>query len=75
MSDTLPPEVEREAILDAASSCFAEFGYESTSLDAIADRCGLGSVAVARYFASKEDVRKALMGLWSERLSAWITSA
>jgi AcrR family transcriptional regulator len=75
MSKNVPPETQREKILDAAIACFTEFGYDGTSVDAIAARCGLPMSAVSQHFAGKADIRNALFALWSERLSAWISSA
>jgi len=75
MSKHLPPEIEREMILDAAAACFAELGYDATSIEVIAARSGLPTGAVAEQFAGKADIRTALFALWSERLTAWITSA
>jgi AcrR family transcriptional regulator len=71
----IPPKTEREAILDASIACFVELGYDGTSIDAIAARSGLSKSAVSRHFAGKAEIRTALYALWSERLSAWISSA
>jgi TetR/AcrR family transcriptional repressor of mexJK operon len=71
----IPPEIEREAILDASTACFMEFGYDGTSLEAIAARSGLPMSTVSQHFAGKAEIRSALYVLWSERLSAWISSA
>jgi AcrR family transcriptional regulator len=75
MSKHVPPETQREKILDAAAACFTELGYDGTSVDAIADRSGLPKSAVSQHFTGKADIRTALFALWSERLSAWISSA
>ena len=75
LSKHLPPETQRERILDAAAACFTELGYDTTSIEAIASRSGLPIGAVAEHFAGKADIRAALFALWSERLTAWITSA
>jgi AcrR family transcriptional regulator len=75
MEKHAPPETQREAILDAAAVCFTELGYNRTSLAAIAARCGLPEAVVAGQFARMDDIRTALYALWSERLSAWISSA
>jgi TetR/AcrR family transcriptional repressor of mexJK operon len=71
----IPPETEREAILNASTACFMELGYDGTSLDAIAARSGLRKSAVSQHFAGKAEIRAALFALWAERLSAWISSA
>ncbi len=75
MIKQIPPETEREAILNASTACFMELGYDGTSLDAIAARSGLSKSAVSQHFAGKAEIRTALYALWSERLSAWISSA
>jgi AcrR family transcriptional regulator len=75
MANRVPPEEERQQILDAAIACFTELGYERTSLDAIAARARLPASTVSRHFADMTDVRAAVIALWSERLSAWVTSA
>jgi TetR/AcrR family transcriptional repressor of mexJK operon len=69
------PETERDAILDASAACFLELGYDGTTVDAIAARCGLPKSTVSQHFAGKAEIRTALYALWSERLSAWISSA
>jgi len=71
----ISPETERETILDASTACFMELGYDGTSVEAIAARSGLPMSTVSRHFAGKAEIRTALYALWSERLSAWISSA
>lgn len=66
---------EREAILAAAAASFAEVGLAASSIGVIAARCGLDEAAVRRHFATVEELREALIILWSERLSAWVTNA
>ena len=75
MGKHVPPETQRERILDAATACFTELGYDGMSVDAIAARSGLPESAVFQHFAGKADIRTALLERWSERLSAWISSA
>ena len=43
----------REAILEAATQCFAENGYSGSNLDAIARRAGLTKGGIYTHFASK----------------------
>jgi len=68
-------ETQRESILDAAIACFSELGYDRTSLDHIAARCGLPVSTVSGHFATTADIQDALIATWAERLSAWITNA
>jgi AcrR family transcriptional regulator len=69
------PEAQRDAILQAALSCFDDFGYERTILEDIAAAAGLPLAVVSQHFPTKADVMKSLHSLWAERLSAWIVYA
>ena len=75
MSKHVQPETQREQILDAAIACFTDLGYDATSVEDIATRCGLPMSVISQHFTGKADIRSALFALWSERLSAWISSA
>ena len=46
----------RRAILDAALSCFLQFGYAKTSLDDIAKRANLSRPLLYRKYRNKEDI-------------------
>jgi AcrR family transcriptional regulator len=46
----------RSRLLRAATDAFAEFGYEGTSLRAIADNAGVSFQLIAYYFGSKEEL-------------------
>jgi AcrR family transcriptional regulator len=46
----------RRTILDAALSCFVQFGYAKTSLDDIARRANLSRPLLYRKFRNKEDI-------------------
>ena len=48
--------LRRRAILDAALSCFVQFGYAKTSLDDIARRANLSRPLLYRKFRNKEDI-------------------
>lgn len=45
-----------EAILDAATSLFAEFGYTDADTQALAEKLGVGKGTIYRYFPSKRDL-------------------
>jgi len=51
----------RQAILDAARSVFAELGYGATTVRDIIRRTGLASGTFYNYFRSKEEVFQAIM--------------
>jgi AcrR family transcriptional regulator len=46
----------RARLIEAAFALFEERGYESTTVDQIADRAGVGRTTFFRTFRSKEDV-------------------
>lgn len=54
MAATRDPARTRAALLDAALLCFAERGYEGTSIRDIATRAGLSLGLLYHYFPSKE---------------------
>jgi AcrR family transcriptional regulator len=60
MPQVLKDEV-RARILDAALAVFAADGFERTTMAAIADRAGLGTASLYRYYASKDDLFAAVV--------------
>lgn len=67
------PTVEterRQQILEAAWRCFAQHGYESTTMDQIAEMLPFSKALVYYYFDSKRDVFLALLSQWAERAVA-----
>ncbi len=49
-------EEKRQAILDAAAQCFAEKGYNETTVDDIAKASGTSKGSIYIYFKSKEEL-------------------
>src|SRR5690348_13347462 len=46
----------QERVLDAAAHCFGRRGYAGTSIDAVAERAGVGKGTVYLYCKSKQDL-------------------
>src|SRR5262245_16834718 len=62
----------RARILTAAAQRFAAFGYRRTGMAEIARRAGVATGTLYRYFDSKEDVFRAVVG---EQLARWLDTA
>jgi AcrR family transcriptional regulator len=58
----------REQILDAADAVFAQAGFHATSMDAIAERVGVGKPVLYRHFGSKERLYGAVLDRAGEEL-------
>ena len=50
-----------DIVLEAAEKCFVEFGYASTSMDAVAERAGVSKRTVYSNFKSKESLFAAVV--------------
>ncbi|MBN9388515.1 MAG: TetR family transcriptional regulator C-terminal domain-containing protein [Chloroflexi bacterium] len=48
--------IRRAAVIKAAQECLAEYGYENTTMQAIAQRANCSTGTVNHYFKNKEDV-------------------
>lgn len=58
----------RQAILRAACSCFADFGYSATTNREIAERAGVTAGAIYHYFDSKSQLFAAATAEVSDRI-------
>ncbi len=57
----LKPEERREQILDTAMKLFAQKGFDRTTIDDIADACGIAPGLVYHYFDSKTAILQAIL--------------
>jgi len=63
MSPKMPPEhrdLRRQQILEAAWECFAEKGYQETTIRVIAERMNLSTGIIYSYFKGKDDLLEAI---------------
>jgi AcrR family transcriptional regulator len=49
-------EKKKERILNAASECFAKYGYQKTTLKDIGQKIGLDKATIYYYFKNKEEI-------------------
>src|ERR671919_2581142 len=73
-AEHLGPERRRPLVLDAALKLFVERGYDSTSMDAIAQAAGVTKPVVYACYPSKEELFAALLDREEERTLRQIAS-
>ncbi len=57
----MTPEERQVQIVEAAAKLFAEKGFDGTSIDDIAEACGVAPGLIYHYFDSKVDILRALI--------------
>lgn len=73
--DATLPERRRDEIADVAAAIFAERGFPSTDLQAVADEAGIGKGTIYRYFGSKKGLFLAATDREMRRLSECVRDA
>jgi AcrR family transcriptional regulator len=54
-------QIKRQQIISASKICFAQFGYDKTTLDDIGKRMGLNKSSLYYYFKNKEEIFTAVV--------------
>jgi len=67
-------EKSHQAILDAALSLFAEFGFHGTSMTKVATRAGISKGLIYDHFESKEELLQTLMEGWFQSIKQMETA-
>lgn len=68
-------EVRKRKLLDEAIRQFGEGGYDATSLDAVANACGVRKQTLLYYFPTKEALLEAAVHATSTRLAEELNDA
>jgi AcrR family transcriptional regulator len=63
-------ENQRESILSKAAALFAQRGYHGTSMNDVAEACGLGKATLYHYYRDKEEVLASIADAHVSRLVA-----
>src|SRR5580658_8594931 len=71
----LPREQRRQAILAGAARAFATAGFDSTSMDEIAEASGVTKLILYRHFDSKEELYLSIVERVAGRLAGEVTTA
>lgn len=67
-------EVTRRAIINSAATSFLQDGYSAASLNEMCARAGVTKGAMYFHFATKEDLARALVSVYSSRLLGVLTA-
>lgn len=68
MGGEIPLNDKKKQILEAAIKCFADKGYQATSIQEIADTLGIAKGSLYFYFKSKEDLLVSICKYYFERI-------
>ena len=71
----LRPEVRRERLVEAATSVFAERGYEGARVEQIADAADVSPGLLYRHFEGKQELYTEILQLANRELMAHLTRA
>ena len=63
-------EETRNRILEAAESCFAQFGYDGTSVAQICDAAGVSKGALYHHYETKQEIFLELLGRWLQTMDS-----
>ena len=72
MARAMEPAARKAAIIEAATSCFAEKGYHATAVSDIIDRAGIARGTFYLYFKSKHDIFQCILDEFIEHLDQQI---
>jgi AcrR family transcriptional regulator len=73
-TETARSAVRGDAILSAAQRLFAHYGFAKVSMDDIARDVGMAKASLYYYFATKEDLFRAVIGREQEEFVAAVTA-
>lgn len=68
-TDAIPTLETREALIQAALTCFAKYGYEATSIRLVASMAGKNSSLISYYFKGKEGLYREVFRFLLDRFA------
>lgn len=66
--------LQRDTILNESADAFAEFGYPSATMAALAERCGVSKSLLYHYYPAKDAILFDLMLEYMQRLQALVAA-